>query len=543
MRTTLTNHADTGPRKCPGQALIGLIAITTVMAISASALGPAQVTTRRAGIERIQNLVDRGQVDAAEKQLWEMLTREPENAAAIDLLGTIRTQQKRFPEAEALFKRVLAIAPDSVAAYRKLGQVYVLQGRRDDAKSAYLKAYELEPRDAQTILALGTIYGETGEFERSIEIINSIPANLRPSAALPVLASGYFALKQPDKVAALVPLVHRGAISEPSLIPGFARVLLENGFVDDAGELLKAASQRQKLTPEYLLVLARIQERQGDVALAERTLARVAKLYPNSFDALFHSARLASQGKEYKKEAGLLEKAVEIQPDHIEALQHLALARMRSAQAAKAVTAARHLYSLRPEDPDALYLLGAALANHAEWHDARPIVEKLVSVRDDAASRVMLGMTLMNDGDIEGAAQQFERALQKNPNEIEAHYYRGVIARQRGDLPGAMKAMEVVVGAHPQHALAQLELGTLALQTGNLNRARQALEQAVSLRPELPESHYQLGLTYSRLGLRDKAQEEMAKFRELKDTADHPKSGRATSGDAPAESKQPSKPR
>src|SRR3989442_238521 len=140
------------------------------------------------------------------------------------------------------------------------------------------------------------------------------------------------------------------------------------------------------------------------------------------------------------------------------------------------LTAARTLYSLQPEDPDALYLLGSAMANHADWHDARPIMEKLVSVRDDASAHVMLGMTLLNDGDMEAASRQIERALQQNPKEIEAHYYKGVISRQRGDLSGAINEMELVVGANPQHAFAQVELGTLALQTGNLDRARQAFE-------------------------------------------------------------------
>jgi tetratricopeptide (TPR) repeat protein len=543
VRANLANPANTGAATCLKRRLLGLILLAAAIAMFATAYAARQATTSPLSIKRIQDLVDRGRVDAAEKQLWEIVTREPENTLAINLLGTIRTQQKRFPEAEALFKRILAITPDFVAAYRNLGLLYVLQERRDEAKIAYLKAHELEPRDAKTSLALGTLYEETNEFERSIEIINSIPAGLRPSSALPVLASDYFALRQPDKVAALTPLVRRAAASDPSVVPRFARVLVENGFVDDAEEILKATAEHQKLTPEYLLVLARVQERQGNLALAERTLARVAKLDPNSFDALFQSARLASQAKEYKKEAGLLGRALEIQPDHLEALRHLVLARMRSGDAAQAVMAARHLYSLRPEEPDALYLLGAALANHNEWHDARPIMEKLVSVRDDATAHVMLGMTLMNDGDIEGASQQIERALQQNPNEIEAHYYKGVIARQRGDLPGAIKEMEVVVRANPQHALAQVELGTLALQTGNLDRARQAFEQAVSLRPEVPENHYQLGLAYSRLGFQDKARVQMAEFQKLRAAADHPKTNSATSSDPPAENKPPSRPR
>jgi tetratricopeptide (TPR) repeat protein len=474
--------------------------------------------------------VDRGQVDTAEKQVWKIVEHDPENGPAINLLGTIRIQQRRFPEAEALFKRVLMITPEFAAAYRNLGQVYVLQERRDDAKIAYLKAHQLEPHDTKTSLALGTLYKETNEFERSIEIISSIPASVRPSSALAILAHDYFALKQPDKVAALIPLVQRGAASDPSVIPLFARVLVENGFVDDAGDLLKAASEHHKLTPEYLLVLARVQEGKGQLVLAQRTLDRVTKLDPNSFDAVFQSARLASQAKDYKKEAGLLDRALEIQPDHLETLRHMVLARMRSGDAAKAVTAARQLYSLQPDDPDAVYLLGAALANRQEWHEARPIMEKLVSVRDDATAHVMLGMTLMNDGDIEGASGQIEYALQQNPNEIEARYYKGVIARQHGDLPGAIKEMEAVVSANPQHALAQAELGALALQMGDLDRARLAFEQAVAIRPDVPESHYQLGLAYSRLGFQDKARAQMAEFQRLRNAAD----GRKANGTTPA---------
>jgi len=538
MRITPTNLVDH-----PAQivrALLVLIAGWAALVFSATILATPQSATSAGDLKQIESLVDSGKIDVAEKKLWEIVTREPENAPAINLLGTIRVQQKRFPEAEALFKRVLAITPDSASAYRSLGQLYVIQDRRNEAKTAYLNAHELDPHDVRTSFVLAAIYEETGEFKRSLDILDTVPPARLPSGALPVLASDYFALKQPEKVATLAPQVRRSMASEPSLAPRFARVLLDNGFVDDAADLLKAAPLQQETTSDYLLVLARVQERQGNPTLAERTLTRLSKLDPKSFDAPFQLARLASQVKDYKKEAALLEKALEIQPDHLEALHHLVLARMRSDDAAKAVTEARHLYSLYPADPDALYLLGVALANHSEWHVARPIMEKLVAARDDATSRVMLGMTLLNDGDVEGASQQIERALQQNPNELEAHYYRGMIARQRGDLPGALKEMELVVHANPQHVQAQAELGTLAMQLGDLDGARQAFEQAVLFGPGVPENHYQLALAYSRLGQPDKARAQMAEFQKLKGAADRSRSNRPTSNDLPVTNKPPS---
>lgn len=513
----LANPNNIGVRN-PRRKLRGrLLTMTALLAISPTIVHAGTSPNR---ILQIQRLVDRGQIDLAEKQVWDIVSNEPENVSAIDLLGVIRTKQKRFPEAEALFKRAIAIAPDSAESYRALGEAYEAQNRPDDGNAAYLKAHELAPRDVRASFDLARTFEKTGEFGRSAEIIESIPAGSRPADALPIMASDYFALKQPERVAELIPEVRRLGASDPPLILQFARVLVDNGYADDAEEVLKIARPAQRAMPEFLLVLARVQERQGNVAMAERTLVQITKQYPGYFEAWMQSARLASGVRDYKKEASLLDRALDIRPDDQDALRHLIVAKTRSGDAVGAITAARHLYSVEPNDPDAMYLLATALVNRAQWHEARPVADKLVTVRDDARAHVLFGMVLMNDGDIDGASGQIERALQQDPKETEAHYYMGVIARQRGDVQGAITEMEVVVAANPQHALAQTELGTLSLQIGNLDAARKALEQAVSLNPSVPEDHYQLALAYSRLGLTDKAQRQMEEFRKLRATAD-----------------------
>ena len=504
-------------RKCPRTLRSWVLTTTALVAITSVSL---QAETNAARSHRIQRLVEQGQIDVAEKQVWDVVSSDPENAAAIDLLGVIRVKQKRFPEAEALLKRAIAAAPDSVDSYRDLGELYATQGHNDEAEASFVKAHELAPNDVTISFALAKMLEQTGEFGRSIEAIDSIPVGLRPAGALPIMASDYFALKQPDNVAALIPEVRRRGAVDSALIPQFARVLADNGYEDDADALLKVASATQGSTSELLLVLARVQERQGNVALAERTLAQVTKQYPSSFEAWLQSARLASGAKAYKKEASLLDRALQVRPDDVEALRHLVVARTRSGEAMGAITAARHLYSIKPNDPDVIYLLATALVNRAQWHEARPIAEKLVSARDDARARVMLGMVLVNDGDIDGASLQIDHALQEDPNETEAHYYKGVIARQHGDVQVAIREMEAVVAADPQHVSAQAELGTLSLQIGNLDAARKALEQAVSVNPNVPENHYQLAIAYSRSGLTDKAQIQMEEFRKLRSAAD-----------------------
>src|SRR5258707_15214710 len=163
-------------------AILSIVLILAALDLRAIALPAGQLPTGSAALKKIQELVERNQLDAAENQLWGIVTREPENAPAIQLLGTIRMLQKRLPEAEALFKRSLVLTPNFAAAYRNLGELYVLQGRREEAITVLLKAHDLESRDVKTNLALGKLYQETGEFQRSIEIIDPVPSGQRPSA-------------------------------------------------------------------------------------------------------------------------------------------------------------------------------------------------------------------------------------------------------------------------------------------------------------------------------------------------------------------------
>ena len=155
MRATLINRTDPTSSLCSSRKLALLLVLAFAVITSSARLANPQATKSSARLSQIQKAIDRGELEAAEKQLWEIVTGEPEKALAINLLGKIRMQQKSLPEAEALFKRVLSIMPDYALAHRSLGELYLLQGRRAEAEAAYQKAHELDPRDAKTSIALG----------------------------------------------------------------------------------------------------------------------------------------------------------------------------------------------------------------------------------------------------------------------------------------------------------------------------------------------------------------------------------------------------
>src|SRR5260370_16522827 len=112
VRANLANPTDTGATKCLSRRMVlGLTLLAAAIAVPAMAFAVPQATTSSQSLKRIQYLIDRGQVDDAEKQLWEIITREPENVPAINLLGPIRTWQNRNQDPEPPFTPLLTLHP------------------------------------------------------------------------------------------------------------------------------------------------------------------------------------------------------------------------------------------------------------------------------------------------------------------------------------------------------------------------------------------------------------------------------------------------
>src|ERR1035438_1088621 len=74
-----------------------------------------------------------GNLDRAERELQSVLQTSPEEFRALNLLGIIRAQQHREPEAERFFKRAIEIKPDFTSAHASLGMLYAQMSKPDEA--------------------------------------------------------------------------------------------------------------------------------------------------------------------------------------------------------------------------------------------------------------------------------------------------------------------------------------------------------------------------------------------------------------------------
>ena len=120
----------------------------------------------------------------------------------------------------------------------------------------------------------------------------------------------------------------------------------------------------------------------------------------------------------------------------------------------------------------------------------------------DASAHYNLGLIHQSRGELDAARERFERALQIDPEEIDANYQLGRIARQQKRYADAILNFEQVVARNPAHSQHEIwrEVAATYIAAGQFEDARNALDQFLEHRPSDPEGLYLMGRAHAGLG-------------------------------------------
>jgi tetratricopeptide (TPR) repeat protein len=488
-------------------------------------------------VERSAKLIQTGKIDEAEGLLWEVLTRHPENAEALNLLGSVRLQQKRFAESETLLRRASSLSPGLLVAYINLARLFHAQSETDKEIAALLDAARLAPSDADVNCGLAAAYLRQNDFHRALEALERIPRGHRPDSALPLLAASYLGLGRVAEARSLAPVIEARAAKNPEIRVEFAEVLLDFHLANEALAVLETAQKQQAPNAELFFALGRARELKGEVTLAQKDFQRAVDLDPSSLNALQALARtLADQGQ-WEKSLEVLTRARSAAPNSPDILQKFASASLHAGQMANAVDAAQQLVKLRPDEPEAMYLLGVAQLQAGSTEEARSVLENYAKLRpQDPLGFLALGMAETGLRNFSAARANLEQCIKLDANQVDAYYQLALISRDQGDNLTAISQLEKALAVNAQYAQAHALLGTLYLQQREYDKAKEHLTRAVQLAPNLPDAHYQLGLLFARLNQRERSQREMEQFNKLKEKKN---AGPAQPGSKPAHSSPP----
>ncbi len=128
---------------------------------------------------------------------------------------------------------------------------------------------------------------------------------------------------------------------------------------------------------------------------------------------------------------------------------------------------------------------------------------------DAQEPRLILGQTLFQMGDTDGAIDEYRTALRFHPTVAQAHLDLGTALMAKQDWRTAMTELQEAVRLDPTLVQAHYSMGTIHYTRGNVQSAIKAYQEALRLKPDFAEAHYRLGLVFKVAGRDKEAAQEL----------------------------------
>ncbi len=161
---------------------------------------------------------------------------------------------------------------------------------------------------------------------------------------------------------------------------------------------------------------------------------------------------------------------------------------------------------------------GIALLDAQQYQASVDAFQHVADLRPDYADAFTnMALVEISWERYDDAKPHLAKALNLLPGDPRALYYRALVERNAGQVPEAVADLEAVVAKYPRSRDGLRELGFSYYQQHDYPRARDMYEKLQGVDPDDLAAHYQLAILYRRLGEKEKAAIESAKFADQKD--------------------------
>ena len=472
-------------------------------------------------LSRALEHLDAADHSAARRAALRALELYPESPVVYNVLGVVEADGGSYEAAERRFREAIARAPRYTDAYLNLGRLYQEGGGRDpDAATKALAAYQAvlgyEPGHAAARFQSAALHQALGEFGRSLEDLNRLPAADRDRpAALAVRCADHAGLgERAEADAAARALLARPDLGELDVRP-ILPVLAAHDRADLVLRMLALLRERGWASPEDLRRLGALHEGAGQLALAREVLEEAALHHPGDAGLLLDLARVAHQQADHEGALGYLGHARVLAPGDARVHFFFGMVCVAMDLGAEAYNSLLEAYRLDPDNASVAYALGAVALHRRDPAEAIPYFRRYSELKpEDPRGGFGVGIAAFRAGSYEAARAELIPAAERAETAAAANYFLARIAREEGDLDEALRLVRRSIGADPDYPDPYSELGFVHMRRREHERAEQALERCL----ELDEDHYlgtlYLAMLYGRTG--DPRQAELeARFDEL----------------------------
>ena len=425
--------------------------------------------------------------------------RALDSAAARNALGVVLETMSDHRGALAAFQEALALQPDFPGAAYNEAKLLMREGRNWAAISQLQSALDRHRGRDDTTFSLQMLlveaYAAVGQPKRAAEILEALLAEKPDSAEVHFCrAMNYGSL---DSFDAAVREYREGLRLKPhdsAGLMGLAKALLKLTKTSDATPCLEEYVRLKPNDAEGFYVLGCAWRDAGRPEEAAKAFSQAAQLSPEDYDIRYHLGKMLWQTGQLEAALSNFEAAKRLKPEEVEVRSSLA----------------RILWSLGRKE---------------EAREETASVERLSQrqhQRDQSSYSLARGNLLLDQGDLNGAAELFREALKFDPESARARNNLGLALARLNDPQDARRELEKAIALDPKLALAYNALGTIYMQAEQISEAEAAFQKAIRVDPQYAEAKSNLGALYAKLG---RNAEAVALFKEaVEDSPQYPQS-------------------
>ena len=136
---------------------------------------------------------------------------------------------------------------------------------------------------------------------------------------------------------------------------------------------------------------------------------------------------------------------------------------------------------------------------------------------DTAEEHINQGITYQRTGNIEGALNEYSKALELNPKLYQGYNFRGIIYAMKGKeyLDLAITDFDKALQINPNYAEAYFSRGLAYKYKENLDEAISNFNKAIEIKPDFIDAYNQRAGAYFKKGLYDRSWDDIHKMESL----------------------------
>lgn len=517
----------------------GALALALMLANPVANAGPAADPY----IERAQQFLQKGDVNAGVIELKNALQKEPENTRARLLLGQSYiltgdgvaaekelTRARELGAARAdwvvplakslllqgqtdrLLKEVKLEADDPPAVRSGLlalqGLAELGANRIDSASTKLNEALSLQADNVEALLGLVRILGMQQHYPEAEQRVEQVLAKMPDNAEALLMKAELARLQKrlPDAIAGFTQIIDRRPRDLRALL-GRAEAELEAGEFDKALADANAVRNIRSDLPQANFVRARALLQKKDFTGARDALQDVLRFAPDHAPSQLLLGVLDYTNGNLQQAQSHLSRFVAAQPGNLAGRKYLAAVEMKLKNPQRAIDALEGGLAKAGDDAQYLALLGSAYLQAGESRKGGEYLQKAVEISPEtSAIRAQLALSHLASGDTEKAVAELESVTESAQSPMQADVMLVLTLLQTKEFDKAAKAASALADKLGKDPMPYNLLGVALLGKGDMAGARAAFEKALEIEPKFTVADLNIAQIELRAGNRDAAE-------------------------------------